>query len=487
MVSLEHYPIDQNTYNSYVWARVDLLTICTQPSAGFVHLPVSPTPIPRGLSPRVHWLATAIFTLASCADPEPTDYAEPDMPVDLTEVIDAAEDVPPDSHEDAAPDADQVQPKIDSNCQENGCLREFRFGPRASKEWLEGVIDPTLQIDNGYSLYTITYKTGDFESLATIAMPDSPAPEGGFGVVVNAHGTVGLDDLCQLADTPSGAGLAGLFASRGTISIAPDYPGLGTPGLHPYLVKDVTARAVLDAGKAALNAAEYLQVLTSGKVALVGLSQGGHAVLAAGEAHKDWAPELDLVAISAAGPASGYLEHWAPGFGFAGSHLYFATMLLWAWQNHYQWDDAIFLADAEDSVASAAQESCLWSPNLEDIPLWPDRLPNEPTELFRSEFLNQMIAEDLADFPGLAASFEANRIRGFEAEFPVQIWQGTLDDVVLLSDTAELLADLDASGMEIDFQVVEGAGHVNLAFGFVAFQEMRTEESIAWVKSCLED
>jgi predicted esterase len=98
-----------------------------------------------------------------------------------------------------------------------------------------------------------------------------------------------------------------------------------------------------------------------------------------------------------------------------------------------------------------------------------------------------MIAEDLADFPGLAASFEANRIRGFEAEFPVQIWQGTLDDVVLLSDTAELVADLEASGMEIDFQVVEGAGHVNLAFGFVAFQEMRTEESIAWVKSRLED
>ena len=436
----------------------------------------------------LHTLAAVLSILSACAEPETNNYSAPDMPADLIEDLaaDSTDDLPTDSQEDSAPDT-QDHPRIDPNCQENGCLRAFRFGPRASKEWLEGVIDPTLEIDNGYSLYTITYKTGDYESLATVALPDSSAPDGGFGVVVNAHGTVGLQDLCQLADTPSGAGFAGLFASRGVISIAPDYPGLGTPGLHPYLVKDVTAHAVLDAGKAALNAAEYLQVLTSGKVALVGLSQGGHAVLAAGEAHKDWAPELDLVAISAAGPASGYLEHWAPGFGFSGPHLHFATMVLWAWQNHYGWDDEVFLPDAEQTVAQAAQESCLWSPNLEDIPLWQDRLSEDPANLFRPEFIDQMTHATLVDFAGVAAGFEANRLRAFAADYPVQIWQGGLDDVVLLSHTTELVTELEAGGMEIDFRVVDEAGHVNLAFGFVAFQELRTEESIAWVKSRLEN
>ena len=38
---------------------------------------------------------------------------------------------------------------------------------------------------------------------------------------------------------------------RGSVVAATDYPGLGTPGTHPYLVGDSEARAVIDFVRAA--------------------------------------------------------------------------------------------------------------------------------------------------------------------------------------------------------------------------------------------
>ncbi len=47
--------------------------------------------------------------------------------------------------------------------------------------------------------------------------------------------------------------------------------------------------------------------------------------------------------------------------------------------------------------------------------------------------------------------------------------------------TDELVAELRAGGMEVEYTVVAGGGHADAAFGFVAEAEKATVESVSWV------
>ena len=68
--------------------------------------------------------------------------------------------------------------------------------------------------------------------------------------------------------------------------------GLGTPGVHPYLVGESEGRVVLDSIRAARS---LLPDQTSDTTAIFGHSQGGHAVLFAAELAPTYAPELRVV------------------------------------------------------------------------------------------------------------------------------------------------------------------------------------------------
>ena len=69
-----------------------------------------------------------------------------------------------------------------------------------------------------------------------------------------------------------------------------DYQGLGTPGVHPYLVGESEGRSVLDI----IRAARDLDSSIGKRFLIAGHSQGGQAALfAAGEANS-WTPDLKL-------------------------------------------------------------------------------------------------------------------------------------------------------------------------------------------------
>ncbi len=94
-----------------------------------------------------------------------------------------------------------------------------------------------------------------------------------------AHPTSGVVESCAPSLMPdlSGTiwGLADMMA-RGYVVVATDYPGLGTPGIHPYLIGVSEGRAVLDSVRAAR---ELPDVGASDRFAVWGHSQGGHASL----------------------------------------------------------------------------------------------------------------------------------------------------------------------------------------------------------------
>lgn len=168
-----------------------------------------------------------------------------------------------------------------------------------------------------------------------VAAPAGPAPQRGRDVVSWAHGLTGVSDRCAPSKGYRGGhdfyAVAPELIAAGYVGVATDYEGLGTPGIHPYLVGPSEGRAVLDIAKAVL---EIEEAGASSRLAVWGLSQGGHSALFAGEIAADWAPRLELFGIVSAAPGSEFdtvvqagallpgprYLLWLLGLGFEGAY-----------------------------------------------------------------------------------------------------------------------------------------------------------------------
>jgi acetyl esterase/lipase len=115
------------------------------------------------------------------------------------------------------------------------------------------------------------------------------------------------------------------MTERGFIVAATDYPGLGTPQTHPYLVGVSEARAVLDSVRAARALAG-----AQNRFAVWGHSQGGQAALFTGSIAKSYAPELDLVGVAAAAPATDLVKLLGDDINSSGGRN-LTAMTLWSW------------------------------------------------------------------------------------------------------------------------------------------------------------
>jgi hypothetical protein len=89
-------------------------------------------------------------------------------------------------------------------------------------------------------LYRSTGPSGDpIEVSGAIFIPPGPPPAGGRNIIAWAHPTSGVVEACAPSLMPDLAGtIWGLseMMARGYVVVATDYPGLGTPGMHPYLI-----------------------------------------------------------------------------------------------------------------------------------------------------------------------------------------------------------------------------------------------------------
>lgn len=309
-------------------------------------------------------------------------------------------------------------------------------------------------------------------------------PAEGFPIVANAHGTVGLDDPCTLTGTVHGSGLAGLFGARGAIGVATDYPGLGTSGLHPYLVAEVEGAAVLDSLRAAARLAAEQGVPLSERYAIVGLSQGGHAALAAARMHAAHAPELDLRAVGAAAPATIWLEHWRGGVELTGPHQPFHAMAVHAWAAHYGHEGPPLFVERRPSVSEVLRTRCLFPIGRTDE-TYLEALGEDPAAIFDGAFLEAYAAGELAAYPAIERAFAENRVGPYTQTAPLGIWQGDADAVVPKVHTDEVVEALRAGGVTVDYRVVPGGGHIDTAFGYVAQSQRRTDESIGWIRERL--
>lgn len=132
-----------------------------------------------------------------------------------------------------------------------------------------------------YNMKNVQGKTA--EATALVMFPKTVQPKDGWRVVVWEHGTVGVGDQCAPSVKPLGTnfrGLAEKLLEAGYVIVAPDYEGLGTPGIHPYLNMWSEAESALASIKAVNQ--RYGKQL-NGAWMSAGQSQGGQASLGTAE------------------------------------------------------------------------------------------------------------------------------------------------------------------------------------------------------------
>jgi acetyl esterase/lipase len=296
-----------------------------------------------------------------------------------------------------------------------------------------------------------------------IIIPAGQPPPGGRPIVAWAHPTTGIVPRCA----PSLAlflfqQIQGLreMMRRGYIVAATDYPGLGTPGPHPYLVGESEGRAVLDSVRAARALAG---AGASNQAAFWGHSQGGQAVLYGGILAKSYAPDLNVVGVAAAAPATELGELMRADIATAGGKNLLA-MTLWSWDRVFGApmqkivdEDAIPTIDA---LANVCLESVI------------DMQPRKAAgKLLMKRFLKVDDPTVIEPWQTLLAQNTAGLTpRGL----PVFIAQGMADDTVVPSVTIAYAKRLCDNGSPVSLARLPGVGH-----GMVAVKS--SLDAIAWI------
>ncbi len=285
-----------------------------------------------------------------------------------------------------------------------------------------------------------------------MAAPLGEPPAGGWPVVAWAHGTTGVARRCAPTVADGQAGLARVpeldrLVDAGNVVVATDYPGLGTPGMHPYLVGGSEGRAVLDSVRAAH---EVLGADASDVTAVFGHSQGGHATLFAAQLAPTYAPELDLVGAAPMAPptALGTLVerdiHEPPG-------IVLTSLAITSWSTLYPGaKESEIVHESARGFVRHLGRSCLAAAD--------DGLADVPSVLaLKARFLSH----DPADAPGWGELLAENSPTD-PIEAPVLLTQGTTDVLVRPEVTAAYVERQCAAGTAVDFRRYADTGHVAL-------------------------
>jgi pimeloyl-ACP methyl ester carboxylesterase len=332
----------------------------------------------------------------------------------------------------------------------------FYDAPRSELAGQPGTLVRQEIIDGaplGATAYRVLYRSTGMKGepifvSGVVIVPQGTPPPQGRPIVAWAHPTSGVSPRCA-------ASLAiflfqqiqGLrsFIEQGYVVAATDYPGLGTPETHPYLVGGSEARAVLDS----VRVASTMPGSGGGtRFTVWGHSQGGQAALFTGILAKTYAPELTLLGVAAAAPATDLVTLMNDDLGSVGGKN-ITAMTLWSWHRVYGVPlDNIVDPRAMPTVDRLAQE-CIEGPF--------DLLERQRTEKpLEQHFLT---VEDPADIEPWHSLLKANSPGPLPANVPVFLAQGTIDQIIRPDVTRNYMSKLCASGSKVKMMILPNIGH----------------------------
>lgn len=355
------------------------------------------------------------------------------------------------------------------------------------------------------SITVMTYKmqsvrNASVDATAMVLFPKTVQPADGYRVVVWEHGTLGVGDSCAPTNNVLGPRfkdpLAKSLLAAGYVIVAPDYEGLGTPGIHPYLHLESEARSAIAAVKAAQ---EHYGAKLNKQWMSIGQSQGGQASLGTAEfANSDAnfkgavagapASSLDHIIFSVAPTALAAAEQKELDAGASltyraenGSIGAYATLLTYAAfaavgikasDPSFNYRE-IFSDTRSQLIAEMAEgstgENGLCLDSTDSV--------NAPQDSLRYRFAQDIVkflsdnpSKKLMDYPGLdQQKFEnSTQIKSFLAasqpgtkkiDKPIMIIQGTADMSVPYPVTLALYNSMKAQGSNVELITVVGATH----------------------------
>jgi pimeloyl-ACP methyl ester carboxylesterase len=309
----------------------------------------------------------------------------------------------------------------------------------------------------GATTYRVLYRSTGLNDepilvSGVVIVPPGDPPPGGRPIIAWAHPTSGVVPRCA----PSLAiflfeQIQGLrsFVRDGYVVAATDYPGLGTAGPHPYLVGTSEGRAVIDS----VRVAGSLPGAGGGKRFLVwGHSQGGHASLFTGAIAKSYAPELDLLGVAAAAPATDLVTLMNEDIDSVGGKN-ITAMTLWSWQRVFDANmNKVVDRRAIPAINQLAQE-CIEGP----FDLKKRQRTEQPLE---QHFLSAQHPSDVEPWHTLLAENSPNAL---PPEIPVFLAQGTDDDIIHPKVTQDYAAKLCGAGSKVRILLMPNIGHSRAA------------------------
>jgi len=295
-----------------------------------------------------------------------------------------------------------------------------------------------------------------------IIIPPGAAPAGGWPIVAWAHPTTGIVPRCA----PSLAlfifqQIAGsrLLTEQGFAIAATDYPGLGTAGPHPYLVGVSEARAVIDS----VRAARTFPGMNNHRYAVWGHSQGGQATLFTGIIARDYAPELELLGVAAAAPATDLATLMTDDLDTTGGRN-LTAMTVWSWSRVYGAAADSVVAPTVMPVVNRLAAECIESP----LDIWARARTAAPLE---KEFLTVKNPAEIEPWRSLLVR---NTPGPLPRSVPVFLAQGTSDHLVRPQVTMDYMKRLCRAGSRVRMLMLQGVSH-----GFAGAKS--ADQAVAWI------
>ncbi len=302
-------------------------------------------------------------------------------------------------------------------------------------------------------LYTSISPAGKRVAVSgSVSVPKGKAPKGGWPIISYGHGTTGIADKCAPSRNVKG-GVADPYISytdpemnawlRAGYAVArTDYQGLGTRGIHPFLVGVPAGRSVLDI----VSASRQLGLKISNKFLIAGHSQGGHAALwAAGLAAK-YGKGIKLKGTVSYAPASNFtfIAQALVGYRDPNPLSALATLLVRGMSSVYPEIDANQLLSDQF------------------LPFWKDTKTDCLSELAVPSKLGGLAPANM-----IRAGYDRTRMYeildaqnpAVRTSAPILLAQGTADNTIPKILTDRLVPDLAAKGDRVDYKVYEGVDH----------------------------